>query len=279
MFNKNRLFCAIVLCLVCPWEACSQELDTESIEALQRFAQEKVTQELGAIFRAKAELKIDDLERFEELKPGKLLKSKILAKKAVSEIQEHFSKQMASTVERNVARALGRMQNSTIEINGRRFTLEGEESPAPFLTVFLDVSRSRARWKFRRKGGSSSTTMGDDRLPFRIEAEPNWRKSIQVISDERLEKYEEFVEERGKKNVEAIVLSLLTTELNLSKTKRGQMEEFISGKLEYDSDLRLDENAKKSLGEEFFDEQPEFLSESQLRKWTILKYSIQLKRR
>ncbi len=279
MTTKYGLFLVFVLGLMCSSVAFAQDFDDEETERLQQFVVEKTLEELQAVFRANAERKIDDLERFTGLESGKLLKSKILAKKAYGELYDQFSKQLVPAVERSVGRALGRISGSTLSINGQKFVLEGEETGVPFMHLFLDFSRLHARWLLRSRVGSSSTSMGDPRLPFRIENDASWRKSISSISDEQLQEYEKFVTERGKECVESAALSILVMELKLSSDQREEMRKFLVGKIPFDSNFPVIENTWKVLGDaEFFQVKPEFLSDSQKRKWSLLKFGNQLRR-
>ena len=270
MTNKSGVFLLFGLIFLTLQPAWSQEADEEvkqlDDEAKKKFVLETMIDELRLAFRTKALRKIDDLERFADLEPGALKKARILSKGAVRDITSEFGGLLFSPVQRSIEEVFG----TTFTINGEDYTFEGEVAEAPFLNVQFNFSRSRGNWQVQRPRGSSAGSFGGNRLPFLIENDGNWRKSVEAISDDQLAAYEEFATKRANQQLSLALTASLAHRLRLDAEQKKQMREFLDSRVQHDSDFSMKENLALQLNKSNFESAPEFLTDAQAQRWDLL---------
>lgn len=267
MLSKSGILLVFSLVFLCLAIGQSQEniKDPPLVddEAKKKFVLEKLSEGLRNEFRSKAMLKIDDLERFAGLAPGDLKKARVLSKGAIRDIAEEFNQSISGAVKRSIREIAG----TTFSINGKEFTFDGEEAEKEFLTVRFNFFRTRGQWQVRRPGGGSGGSYRSSKLPFKIEDESSWRRSISSISDDQLKDYEQFAEKRANQQLSSAITANLSNLLLLSAEQKVQMHEFISKHAERDLDFSLFENAELYLDAKVLESTPDFLTDLQKQKW------------
>lgn len=267
MYDNPRILLVFGLVFLCMAKCWSQEGD-EELQQLdeaekKKFVLNVVSEELRDAFRTQALLKIDDLERFLGLAEGELKKARVLSKGAVREIADEFFDKISGSVERSIQEVAG----TTFSVNGSEYTFEGEEPEKEFLTVRFNFYRTRARWFVRRPRGGSGGSFGSNRLPFKIEDEASWRKSVGSITDEQLSDYSEFVDARANRLLCLAIAAELSHQLRLSAEQKIQMQEYVAQHALRDLEFSLHENVEHCINAQLLDSVPEFLSELQKQKW------------
>jgi hypothetical protein len=279
MIHKLSQILALLLILVTGAIVSAQEDEDEAKAQKIEFMQKTAYNEFKSIFKTLADLKIEGLERFAQLEVGELKKTRVLAKKAVSEIATRYGGVVIARVKQfyENPRLTPPTFGSTFSINGKPFTFEGEEDEGPFSILTIDTSRRMIRVRVADPRGRSSTmSFGGKELPFQVNEDPNWNKSL-GDHEETWKRYRENVQQRSLERMQKAILATLKIELRLSDDTSPQMLEYLKSVCDFESDNTMMTNLIRNMKSTIvFQETPTFLTKTQKAKWLLLKQNPQV---
>lgn len=272
MIHKSAVFLLFGLILLTLQSASSQQAK-EDIKQLDddakiKFVFDTMKEELRFVFRTKALQKIDDLERFANLEPGALKKARVFSNKAVRQKFDEFHQQLG-----RVERRLPENSGTTFTVNGKEYTFEGEAAEPSFLDIQFNVTRSRGQWQVKRPQGISLGSFSRGHLPFRIENDAEWKQSLEPISKNQVEAYENFSVERANQQLSLALTASLSQKLRLSHEQKAKMREFLDKHVQHDSDFSIQENLALQLDSSILESVPEFLTDVQKQRWSTLVHA------
>ena len=278
--SSKRSFLLLLFTSIGVWQAfCHFAAAQESAQEKLDWVLDTASEELQNLIRSEYDLEIDFLKRKFDLEDDDLLKLRIYAKSVARNqwrsFEESFRKRLGERLEK--------LDGSTLSINDKRFTFEGEESEAK---LFIEIQlHRREEWGVLKMSGANISKVGafqSDRaevLTFRDTAK--YRNSLSAFSNQKQEEFQQARINLREESLFQAAVVLVADRLYLDPDQKAELETWIRSKLAEDEDSLnkyLDEDLYSQAGALVTDkirkfEAPSFFNDVQKRGWRLFQNS------
>lgn len=273
--RRNGLIALVVgLFSLCSNSMLLAQDELEIDDPVQAHFVDKIKEGLKTSFIIRANLRLDDIQRFLKLEDSQVAKSKILIKGVSGKKGKAAGERVAKYVQRVWAQhAISDAE--TFSVNGTFYMIDPEatmEEVSAKADIRVTVDLLNSVMQISRDGGSSGFGLGN--REGKLSEMEFWKRALKGVDANSLEDFEDFEKQRAHRGTVRGVLVFLESELELSKEQSRELEELIGDKILTSRNGKLDSIHQTFVeNREIFSVEPDFLSDAQLKKWQLMKFS------
>ncbi len=245
----------------------AQDDDTaEPVRAVTKLMVQAVEEAIKEVLLVEYLIVVDEQKSFFDLGDQEVRTLQLLAEKLSVKQMETQNNVRVEQAVNQVLKSFA--SGSTFVVNGKEYTVEGEERIEPmvevsvalfdrFLRMNADVPSRRLRMSIFNQG------------EFLHETDADWKNCVEGAGKRTLRDYEDHVEQRFTDSVADMMLALVIDALAISPEQKSPIREWLINHVKLASGKTIYDNAKEGLLE--IKELPQdVLTQAQRESWRLL---------
>ena len=279
MYSYKTIFFATVLPILF-WQTVSAQPETQAGEKELEFIEKKILESLRSTVKSRLSLQLDDFKRNSHISQEIFRNAQAAIDR---EVNDAFS-ELPSSVERILKRYSEKIVNAEFfEINGEvfRFPKIDKSKKIEFIPIRIETDGTQFYfYDIRQPGQPSQPVYAKLFKSWSKRKESKLWKKICQDNEEVLSRQVTLEKERQHNAAVDAAVSIFKFELNLDQAQTEKMKSFVKDKIKFDSSRQGVYSIIASYGsDKLFEKAPDFLRESQRKKWQALKKSRRVVRR
>lgn len=247
-----------------------QEQEGED-ETLRQRVLEKTMEGFRDSLLDRANLKLDDMQRYLKLADSKLKRPRVYIK--------GIAKSESKTVEETVSRYLGQimansMKGDSFSVNGKFHWLDPEVTDPPEDNAATRITADLVNGSLQVRHNMGGSGFGLGRRTTEVDKMDFWKVALKQFEQEELDRYQAYFKKRKNDMALDGFMALLDAELMLDERQSVKMKELLRPVVTGQHSGSLEQISRQfSSNREIYETDPEFLNPAQLAKWRLMKLS------